>query len=74
MEKDQYNALALTSIVVMAKIKEMKFKLFPISQYLTDLALGDFCLLTNFKRLPWWKKIFRTMHFVFQQIMVISLE
>ena len=43
----QDNAPAHMSIVVMAKIKELKLELLPHLPYSPDLAPSDFCLFPN---------------------------
>ena len=46
----QHNALVHTSVIVMAKINELKFKLFPHALYSLNWAFLDYFLFTNLKK------------------------
>ena len=47
----QDNALCHKSIVTIIKLHVLHFKLFPIPPYLPDLALIDYCLFADLKRM-----------------------
>ena len=46
----QDNAPVHTSVIVMAKFNELKFKLLPHAPYLPDFAPSDYFLLPNLKK------------------------